>query len=98
MANDERKAVEQARETLSTLTPTTARTDAIVQDLRYASGLMARAASKGSSSEMALNDLRGDASTALNAVTSALDRRTLTKEVIDKARQAIALVLDQLPA
>jgi tetrahydromethanopterin S-methyltransferase subunit F len=98
MTNDERKAVEQARETLSALTPTTARTDAIVQDLRYASGLMARAASKGFSSEMTLNNLRGDASTALNAVTGAFDRRTITKEVIDRARQAIALVLDQLPA
>ena len=52
MANDERQTVEQAREMLSTLTPTSARTDAIVRDLRYASGLMARAASKGSSSEI----------------------------------------------
>jgi hypothetical protein len=39
MTNDERKALERAQATLSTLRPTTARDDAIAFALRYAARL-----------------------------------------------------------
>jgi hypothetical protein len=96
MTNDERKAVEQAQATLSTLTPATPRDDAIAFDLRCASRLMTTAA-MGASNEGALNSLRADALNALNAVTVSLDRRTLTPEMIVTARQAVEAVLEQLP-
>jgi hypothetical protein len=98
MANDERKAVEQAKATLSTLTPTTPRDDAIKAALRHAALLMSDAAAKGMSSEADLNNLRGDAGIALNAVARSFDTGTLTQARIDKARQAVAAVLDQLSA
>jgi uncharacterized protein YjlB len=47
MTNDERKALETARATLSTMTPATARDDAIAFDLRYASRHLADAWAKG---------------------------------------------------
>jgi len=96
MTSDERKAVERARATLAALTPTTARDDAIAFALRHASRLMVDAAAKGFSSE--LNSLRADAAIKLNAVAGSLDTRTLTRDRIDMARQAVPAVLDQLPA
>jgi len=35
---------------------------------------------------------------ALSAVSISLDRRTLTQDMIETARQAVALMLDQFPA
>jgi len=98
MTNDERKAVERAQATLATLTPTTPRDDAIAFDLRYASRLMADDAARmgGFAGEATLNDLREDAAIKLNSVAVSLDRRTLTQDMIDKAREAVAAVLDQL--
>ena len=78
MADEERKALEQVRATLSTLTPTTPRDDAIAFDLRYASRHLAGAQAKS------------------GAVAVSLDRRTLTQEMIDTARLAVAAVLDQI--
>jgi hypothetical protein len=52
-ANEEPKALERAQATLSTLTPTTPRDDAIAFDLRYASRLMTEAMAKGVPSEKA---------------------------------------------
>jgi hypothetical protein len=97
MTNDERRALQRAQDALSTLTPTTPRDDAIAFDLRHASRVMS-AAAMGASNEGALNSLRADALNALSAVTVSLDRRTLTQDMIETARQAVALVLDQLPA
>ncbi len=98
MADDERKAVERAQPTLSTLTPATPRDDAIAFDLRYASRLMTEAMAKGGAGEEAINRLRADALNALDAVAISLDRRTLTQEMIETARQSVAAVLDQLQA
>jgi len=80
------------------LTPAAVRDDATAFDLRYASRLMADAAAKGFTSEAALNSLRADAVIKLNAVAGSLDTRTLTRDRIDMARQAVALVLDRLRA
>jgi len=98
MADEERKALERVLATLSTLTPATARDDAIAFDLRYASRHLAGAQAKSVSREAALNVLRAAALNALSAVAVSLDRRTLTRDRIDMARQAVAAVLDQLPA
>ena len=96
-ANEERKALERAQATLSTLTPAAPRDDAIVFDLLDASRLMTEAMAKGVAGEAALNTLRADALNALSAVTVSLDRRELTLHLIETARQAVAPVLDQLP-
>ena len=98
ISSDEPKAVEQASAALDTLTPTTARDDAIAFDLRYASRLMTEAIAKGSSSGEALRFLRANASNALSAVAVSLDRRTLTQEMIATARQAVELLLAQTSA
>jgi hypothetical protein len=95
MTNDERKALERAQATLSTLTPAAPRDDAIAFDLRYASRHLAGAQVP---SEAALNVLRARALNTLSAVAVSLDRRTLTQETIETARQSVAAVLDQLPA
>jgi hypothetical protein len=58
---------------------------------------MADAWAKGIAGEEALNVLRAAALNALSAVSVSLDRRTLTQEMIEAARQAVAAVLDQLP-
>jgi len=96
MADEERNALERARATLDALTPTTPRDDAITFDLRYASRHLAGAQAKSVSREAALNVLRAAALNALSAVAVSLDRRTLTQDRIDMARQAVAAVLDQL--
>jgi hypothetical protein len=93
MTSDERKALERAQATLSTLTPTTPRDDAIAFDLHYAWRHLADAWAKGIGGEE-----RAAALNALSAVSISLDRRTLTQEMIEAARQAVAAVLDQLPA
>jgi len=93
MTNDERKAVERAQAVLGTLTSVTPRDNAIAFDLRYASRLMIEAMAKGVASEKALNVLRARASNALSAVVVSLDRRTLTPDMIETARQDIAAVL-----
>ncbi len=95
MTNDERKAVERAQAALSTLTPATALNGALANDLRQATQLMGKAAEKSFSSQAALNNLRGEASLALNEVLGTPMR---TQELIERARRALAAVLDQLPS
>jgi hypothetical protein len=97
VTNDERKAIERARDTLGTLTPATPRDDAIAFELRYASRHLAGAQAKSIPSEAALNVLRAAALNALSAVAVSLDRRALTQDRIDKAQQAVAAALNQLP-
>jgi hypothetical protein len=95
-ADEERKAATKAQATLSTLSPSTARTEEIAFNLRYASRLATAASAQGFSSDAVLNSLRGDASIALNAVAGSLDARTLTQDMIDKARGAVAPWLSAL--
>jgi len=96
MADEEGKALERVLATLSTLTPAAPRDDAIAFDLRYASRHLAGAQAKSVTIEAALNVLRAVALNALGAVAVSLDRRTLTQEMIDTARLAVAAVLDQI--
>lgn len=58
-----------------------------------ASWHLADAQPKGIAGEEALNVLRADALKALDAVAVSLDRRTLTQEMIEAARAAVAAVL-----
>jgi hypothetical protein len=91
----EHKALERAQAALITLWPATPSDDAIAFDLRYASRLIAEAMAKKVASEAPLNVLRAAALNALSAVAVALDQRTLTQDRIDKARRAVAVLLDQ---
>ena len=85
---------------LRTLTPSTPRTDEIVHRLRHAAGLADAASNQGFSSERALNDIRGEASTALKGVVGSLDtgQHPLTKAMIDRAKAAVANRLATLDA
>jgi len=92
----ERKAIEEARSALSTLTPSrlsTLHDDAIAFAVRHAYRLMDNAVARRFSRDAKLNDLRHEASVALKAVAEAYDRRTLTQDLITKARDAVAAVL-----
>jgi hypothetical protein len=98
--NEERSAAEKAQVVLRTLTPSTPRTDEIVHRLRHAAGLADAASNQGFSSERALNDIRGEASTALKGVVGSLDtgQHPLTKAMIDRAKAAVANRLATLDA
>jgi hypothetical protein len=98
--NEERSAAEKARIFLDILTPSTARTDEIVHRLRHAAGLADSASNQGFSSERVLNDIRGEASTALKGVVGSLDtaQDLLTEAMIDRARTAVAKWLAALDA
>jgi len=91
--DDERKAVAKAQGVLSGLAPTTPSNDEIAFALRYTSRLVTAGMTQGFSSEAALSDLRSDAATALNAVAGSLDSGTLTRELINNARRAVAGLL-----
>jgi hypothetical protein len=97
--NEERGAAEKARIFLI-LTPSKARTDEIVHRLRHAAGLADSASNQGFSSERVLNDIRGEASTALKGVVGSLDtgQPPLTEAMIDRARIAVAKWLAALDA
>jgi hypothetical protein len=91
--DDERKALEKAQAVLSTLAPTTARTDAITSPLQEASRLVSVASAQGFSSDAALNNLRGEASIALSGVAGSLGGPNLTQDLIDRAKRAVAALL-----
>jgi hypothetical protein len=97
---EERNAAEKARIFLHVLTPSMARTDEIVHRLRHAAGLADSASNQGFSSVRVLNDIRGQASTALKGVVASLDtgQHPLTKAMIDRARTAVAKWLAALDA
>ena len=97
--NEERSAAEKARIFLI-LTPSMGRTDEIVHRLRHAAGLADSASNQGFSSERVLNDIRGEASTALKGVVGSLDTAPdlLTEAMIDRARTAVAKWLAALDA
>ncbi|HXW28285.1 MAG TPA: hypothetical protein VEK55_02895 [Xanthobacteraceae bacterium] len=92
MADEERKALERVRATLRTLTPATARDDAIAFDLRYAARLMSDAAARDLLSEAVLNNFRRYAATALDAAADLLDKRTLKQDTIEVARGAVVMM------
>jgi hypothetical protein len=98
--DEERSAAEKAHMVLRTLTPSTPRTDEIVDRTRYAAGLADAASKQGFSSEKALNGIRGEASTALKGVVGSLDtgQHPLTEAMIDRAKTAVATWLATLDA
>jgi hypothetical protein len=87
---DERKTAGNAKAVLSTLTPATPRTDALVHSLRTAASAATNASNKTLSSASALNNARGEAATALNGAAGLLHRGELTEEMIARARAAVA--------
>ncbi len=87
---DERKAAEKALAVIRSLTPTTQCMDAIIFPLRYAASLATDGIRQGFSSEATLNKIRGEAATALNGVCGAMDRNGLTRDLIDRTKNAVA--------
>ena len=84
--DDERKGAEKARDVLSTLSPSSTYADHIAHPLRLAANLATTASSQGFSSQAELNNIRSDATVALNAVIRALQTRTLTHLIIASAQ------------
>jgi len=95
-SSDERKAAEKAQAVLSLLTPSTAGTDEIAFTLRNAARIAATAMQPNFSTEMAHTAARHEAARVLNGVCGMLDRRVLTQDVIDHARNAVAAWLKAL--
>lgn len=95
-ADDERKAATKARDVLGTLTPTTVRTDALVHSLRMAASAATDASKQNLSSEAALNNIRGEAATALSGAAVLLHVKALTLATIDRAGRAVAAWLSAL--
>ncbi len=95
-AAEERKAAEKALAVIRSLTPTTQRMDAIIFPLRYAASLATDARRQSFSGEATLNNIRGEAATALNGVCGAMDRKGLTRDLIDRARNAVAAWLSAI--
>jgi len=91
--DDERKAVEKAQGVLRGLVPATTPRNDEIRFLREASKLVTAAMAQGFSSDAALNHLRSDAATSLSAVAASLGARTLTRDVLNNARRAVAALL-----
>jgi len=95
---EERKAAGNAKAILSWLTPSNARTDRIIFVLRYGANVASTASLTRLESRMALNTLRGEAATSLNAVCGLLDKGRLTQDMINQANRAVEAWLSALPA
>jgi hypothetical protein len=95
---EERKAAENAKTILVTLTPSSARTDRIIFLLRYAASLAKTGTLTRLASRQALDSARVEAATALNAVCGLLERGRLTQDAIDQAISAVAAWLEALPS
>ena len=95
---EERKAATNAKAILGWLTPSNARTDRLIFVLRHAANLAKTATLTRLESRRALDMLRKDAASSLNAACGLLDKGRLTQDAIDLARQAIAAWLNALPA
>jgi hypothetical protein len=93
---EERKAAENARAILGTLTPSSARTNRIIFVLRYAANLAKTGTLTRLESRRALDGARIEAATALNQVCRLLDRRQLCQDAIDRARNAVVAWLEAL--
>ena len=95
---DERKAAENAKAIVGTLTPSTARSDRIIYVLRNAANLAKTATLARLESRHELDGVRMKAATALNAVCGLLERGRLTQDAIDHATNAIVAWLEALPS
>lgn len=93
---EERKAAENAKAILSTLTPSSARTDRTIFVLRYAANLAKTGTLTRLESRHALDGARIEAASALNAVCRLLDRGHLRQD--DQATNAIVAWLEALPS
>jgi hypothetical protein len=95
---EERKAAENAKAILGTLTPSSARTERTIFVLRYAANLAKTGTLTKLESKHALDDARTEAATALNQVCRFLDRRHVPQDAIDQASNAIVAWLEALPS
>ena len=94
---EERKAAENAKTILGTLTPSSARTDRTIFVLRYAANLAKTGTLARLESRHALDGARIEAATALNEVCRLLDRAHLPQAAIDQATNAVVAWLEALP-
>jgi len=94
--DDERNAAAKAQAILNSLTPTTARTDALVHSLRMSASAAMNASKHKPSSDAALNNVRSEAATSLNGAAGLLHTKALTQEMIDRTRSAVATWLSTL--
>ncbi len=95
---EERKSATNAKAILGWLISSNARTDRLIFVLRHAANLAKTATLTRLESRRALDLLREDAATSLNAVCGLLDKGRLTQDAIDLAREAVAAWLNALPA
>ncbi len=86
---EERKAAENAKAILGTLTPSSSCTDSTVFILRYAANLARKGTLARLERKQTLDDRRIAAATDLNQVCRLLDRGHLPQDVIDQARAAV---------
>ena len=93
---EERKAATNAKAILGWLTPANARTDRLIFVLRNAANLAKTASLTRLESRRALDALREDAASSLNAVCGLLDKGRLTQDAIDLASQAVTEWLNAL--
>ena len=91
---EERKAAENAKALLGTLTLSSARTDRTIFVLRYAANLAKKGTLARLESRHALDGVRIEAATALNDVCRLLD----WGHVVDQATKAIVAWLEALPS
>ena len=88
MSTDEYRVALKAHEVLSTLKTSTPRAEKTLNDLRHAARYAADS-TKGFSSQAALDNLRGEAATALNGVAGSLAKGELSQAMIDRAKAAV---------
>ncbi len=93
---EERKAATNAKAILGWLRPANARTDRLIFVLRNAANIAKTAALTRLESRRALDAMREDAASSLNAVCGLLDKGLLTQDAIDLASQAVTEWLNAL--
>jgi hypothetical protein len=94
---EERKAAENAKAILGTLTPSSALTDRTIFVLRHAANLAKNGTLVRLESRHALDGARIEAATALNGVCRLLDRGYLPQDAIEQATNAVVAWLEALP-
>ena len=92
---DERRAAKQAEGVVTSLEPTSPRSDVKVVAIRCAAAT-ARDAITKSSSEAALDATRTDAGKALSELCVLMDRHIVTRGAIVRAQRAVATWLNAL--
>jgi hypothetical protein len=95
---EERKAAENGKAILGTLTPSSTRTDRTISVLRYATNLAKTGSLKRLESRHALDGARIEAAAALNEVCRLLDRGHVPQDAINQATNAIVAWLEALPS